>query len=136
MSAPTKPWMTPVLWAAALYNLAWGALVVLFPLAPFRWAAMPPPNYPELWQCLGMVVGVYGVAYALAARDPLRHWPIVLAGLLGKVLGPIGFLLAAMDGRLPWRAGWTILSNDLIWWLPFGVMLAAAWRQSKVASNE
>ena len=128
--------MSRVLWAAAIYNLAWGALLVLFPLAPFRWASMPPPNYPEIWQCLGMVVGVYGVAYALAARDPLRHWPVVLAGLLGKILGPIGFVLAAMDGRLPWRAGWTIVTNDLIWWLPFVMVLRAAWRQSKVASTE
>ena len=124
----TRPWMSRVLYAAAVYNLAWGALVVLFPLAPFRWTGMPPPNYPEIWQCLGMVVGVYGVAYALAARDPLRHWPIVLAGLLGKILGPMGFLYAASQGRLPWRASWTILTNDLIWWLPLAVMLGAAYR--------
>ena len=129
MTAPAKPWMAPVLWAAAIYNLLWGGFVVLYPELPFRWAGMPPPNYPEIWQCLGMVVGVYGVAYALAARDPLRHWPIVLAGLLGKVLGPIGFLHAALAGRLPWRAGWTIVTNDLIWWLPFAAMLAAAWRR-------
>ena len=124
--------MSRVLWAAAIYNLAWGALLVLFPLAPFRWASMPPPNYPEIWQCLGMVVGVYGVAYALAARDPLRHWPVVLAGLLGKILGPIGFLFAALDGRLPWRAGWTIVTNDLIWWLPFAALLWAAWKRKPV----
>jgi hypothetical protein len=122
--------MAPVLWAAAIYNLAWGGFVVLYPELPFRWAGMPPPNYPELWQCIGMMVGVYGVAYALAARDPIRYWPIVLAGLLGKILGPIGFLHAALAGRLPWRAGWTIVSNDLIWWLPFAAMLAAAaWRR-------
>ena len=125
--------MARVLWAAAIYNLAWGGLVVLFPLAPFRWAALPLPNYPEIWQCLGMVVGVYGVAYALAARDPIRHWPIVLAGLLGKILGPIGFVYAAWEGRLPWRAGWTIVTNDLIWWLPFALILAAAWRTRKAS---
>jgi len=122
--------MTCVLWAAAIYNLGWGGFVVLYPELPFRWAGMPPPNYPELWQCIGMMVGVYGVAYALAARDPIRYWPIVLAGLLGKVLGPIGFLHAALAGRLPWRAGWTIVTNDLIWWLPFGVILAASRRRA------
>src|SRR5437868_1506505 len=111
-----RRWMSGVLWAAAAYNVVWGVLVVVFPLAPFRWAGMRPPNYPEIWQCLGMVVGVYGVAYACAAPNPVRHWPIVLAGLLGKVFGPIGFLLAAMRGALPWAAGWTILTNDLIWW--------------------
>lgn len=48
--------MAQVLWAAAIYNLAWGGFVVLYPELPFRWAGMPPPNYPEIWQCLGMVV--------------------------------------------------------------------------------
>lgn len=128
--------MAQVLWAAAIYNLAWGGFVVLFPTALFRWAGMPPPNYPELWQCVGMMVGVYGVAYALAARDPIRYWPIVLAGLLGKILGPIGFLHGALAGRLPWRAGWTIVTNDLIWWLPFAAMLAAAWRRPPVDGRQ
>lgn len=136
MSAPLKTWMAQVLWAAALYNLAWGGFVVLYPELPFRWAGMPPPNYPELWQCIGMMVGVYGVAYALAARDPIRYWPIVLAGLLGKILGPLGFLHAALAGRLPWRAGWTIVTNDLIWWLPFGLLLRAAYRSRAMSDAE
>jgi peroxiredoxin len=117
-------WMTWVLKAAAIYNLAWGTLVVLFPQVPFRWAGMPEPNYPQLWQCIGMIVGVYGIGYWIAAADPRRHWPIVLVGLLGKIFGPIGFLVSALNGSLPWIAGATILTNDLIWWLPFaGILL-------------
>lgn len=114
--------------AAGAYNVAWGGLVVFFPLAPFRWAGLPPPNYPEVWQCLGMVVGVYGLGYAIAATDPVRHWPIVLVGLLGKVLGPLGFLLAALDGRLPWAVGLMNLTNDLVWWVPFALILLRAAR--------
>lgn len=104
-----------VLWVAAAYNLGFGAIVLLFPSLLFLGARMPLPNYPEIWQCLGMVIGVYGIGYAIAARDPARHWVIVLVGLLGKILGPIGFLRAAMLGRLPWRAGWMCVGNDLIW---------------------
>lgn len=85
-------------------------------------------------QCLGMVVGVYGVAYDVAAVDPLRHGPVVCAGLLGKVLGPIGFVAAALDGRLPWVAGWTIVMNDLVWWLPFGLILLRVYRAARSAS--
>jgi peroxiredoxin len=121
-------WMRTVLLAAAVYNIAWGAIVVLFPLLPFEWAGMPLPNYPELWQCIGMIVGVYGVAYAVASYNPYRHWPVVLAGLLGKVLGPMGFINAATHGRLPWRAGWALVTNDLIWWIPFGLILVQAYR--------
>jgi len=120
--------MALVLRLAAVYNLLWGGFVVLFPLVPFRWAGLEPPRYPEIWQCLGMVVGVYGVAYWIAARDPLHHWAIVLVGLLGKVLGPLGFLDAALRGALPWRAGWTLLTNDLVWWFPFTLILLRAWR--------
>jgi len=115
--------------AAAIYNVVWGAFIVLFPSALFEWSGMEPPRYLAIWQCVGMIVGVYGVGYAIAARDPMRHWPIVLVGLLGKVLGPIGFLQAAMTEQLPWRFGWTILSNDLIWWPAFGAILVRVWRQ-------
>jgi peroxiredoxin len=76
------------------------------------------------------LIGVYGVGYLLAAGDPLRHWPIVLVGLMGKVLGPIGFAWSASSGNLPWLFGWTILTNDLIWWVPFGLILRAAWQDS------
>ena len=121
-------WIPNLLNAAAAYNLAWGVFIVLFPPLPFRMAGMEPPNYPALVQCLGMIVGVYGIGYALAARDPITLWPLVLVGLLGKVLGPIGFVYAASIGEFPWSAGWTIFTNDLIWWLPFVAILLHAAR--------
>lgn len=122
-----SPWMQYVLALAAAYNLIWGAAAVLFPNALFQWADMPQPTYTELWQCIGMIIAVYGVGYAVASVDPIRHWPIVLVGLLGKVFGPIGFLQAALHGRLPWRAGWLVVANDLIWWIPFSLILAGSY---------
>ena len=113
---------------AAAYNVAFGAFAVLWPTAWFELASVPVPEQPYLWQCIGMIVGVYGVGYACAARDPLRHWPIVLVGLLGKLLGPIGFVDAALSGQLPWRSGWLILCNDVVWWGPFAAILLAALR--------
>jgi hypothetical protein len=101
---------------------------VLAPELPFRLLGMDLPRYPQIWQCVGMIVGVYGVGYLAAARDPIRHWPIVLVGLLGKVFGPIGFAKALLDGVFPVAFGWTILTNDLIWWIPFGAVLIRAWR--------
>lgn len=120
-----------VLRLAAIYNLAFGAGAVLFPSIWFEAAGLAQPNYPSLWQCIGMIVGVYGVGYWIAARDPRTHWPIVLVGLLGKVFGPIGFLLAASRGELPWRFGVVILTNDLVWWWPFASILLAARRAAK-----
>lgn len=122
---PAPRWARNWLLAAAAYNLIWGAFIVLAPTALFAFADMEPPRYMGIWQCVGMIVGVYGVGYAIAARDPYRHWPIVLVGLLGKVLGPIGFVDAVLSGQLPWRFGWTILTNDLLWWPAFAWIL---WR--------
>lgn len=118
--------MWGVLLAAGIYNLCWGVFVVLFPQAPFRWAGMAPINYPEIWQCVGMIVGVYGIGYIIAAYNPFRHWPIVFVGLLGKILGPIGMAEAIIKERLPLAAAWTCVTNDLIWWFPFALILYRA----------
>ncbi len=117
-------WDRNVLRAAGIYNIAWGAFAILFPSTFFRWVGVDPlPLYPEFWQCIGMIVGVYGVGYWIAGSNPLCHWPIVLVGLLGKVFGPIGFLQAVLNDRLPPLMGLTILTNDIIWWIPFALIL-------------
>lgn len=130
--ASPAPWMRRVLLCAAAYNLAWGLFAIVSPLAVFRWCGFEPlPAYPEIWQCLGMVIGVYGVGYGIAAFDPYRHWAIVFVGLLGKVFGPIGFITSAASGRLPWSFGTMLLFNDLIWWVPFTLIL---WRAARAAN--
>ena len=122
--------MRHVLLAAGIYNLAWGAAVIAFPETLFRFADMKLPRYPQIWQCVGMIVGVYGIGYLIAATNPLRHWPITLVGLLGKVFGPIGLAVALIRGELPLAFGATILTNDLIWWIPFAVILYRAYGRS------
>jgi len=127
-------WMSHMLWAAAAYNIIWGSWVVLRPLDLFQWTGGDPPNYLVIWQCLGMIVGVHGVGFAIAATAPFRHWPVILVALLGKLLGPLGFawmlVTTAGDapGRLPLAWGWTLITNDLIWWIPFASILYQAAR--------
>lgn len=129
-------WMKLTLRIAGIYNVLWGGLAICLPVTFFRWAGFEPlPAYPQFWQCIGMIVGVYGIGYWLAADDPYRHWPIVLVGLLGKILGPIGFLNEMIMGSLPLKLGWTILTNDLIWWLPFALILRQARLHHKLASR-
>ena len=123
--------MSLILYLAAFYNIVWGALVVAWPLLAFRLAGMPSPNYPQLWQCIGMIIGTYGIGYAIAARDPIRHWPIVFVGFLGKILGPIGFFMAVRKGEIPLVASWTIVTNDLIWWIPFAWLLIQVFKLTK-----
>lgn len=92
---------------------------------------MPASDYPEIWQCVGMIVGVYGIGYMIAARNPYKHWPIIFVGLLGKVLGPIGYMNALMANRFTLKAGITNITNDLIWWIPFSVILWKAYYYHK-----
>lgn len=130
-----KPWMRWVLCMAGVYNIAWGGVAILFPLWVFRVTGMELPHYPEFWQCIGMIVGVYGIGYLIAASDPIRHWPIVLVGFLGKVLGPIGFAEALWSERLPLAFGFNIVTNDLIWWIPFFLILSSAWKSRGRSKN-
>ena len=126
---PTAPaWMTRWLVAAGIYNLAWGALTVLVPNWLFDLTGMERPLYPFIWQCVGMIVGVYGIGYLAAAPDPFRHWPIVLVGFLGKIFGPLGYFAGVLDGTVPPAFGVTLPTNDFVWWVPFGLMLYGAFR--------
>jgi hypothetical protein len=108
---------------AALYNLAFGAWASLWPASFFDVFDLAPPLYPAIWRCLGMVVGIYGLAYAYAALRLDRAIPLVALGLLGKVLGPLGWLFTVASGEWPLRTFSLIVFNDLIWWLPFALFL-------------
>ncbi len=142
LNAKQSPrWMSVVLILAAIYNIVWGIWVILRPNDMFDFANIPRPLYPAIWQCVGMIVGVYGVGYACAARDPLRHWPVTLVGFLGKLFGPIGILYGWLTltsespGYLPLRFSVTSLTNDVIWWLPFAAILYAAFKHHNGPSS-
>lgn len=130
----TPAWQRRWLLAAAIYNLLWGTATVLWPSLFFEGLGLEPINYAPIWQCLGMVIGVYGVGYWIAAFDPVRHWSIVFVGLLGKLLGPIGFVAAVWYESLPLQFGLGILPNDVLWWIPFALIVKHAWRQDALAS--
>lgn len=112
---------------AAFYNLAWSAFSVLHPNWLFEHAGMPAARYPEVFAALAMVVGVYGLLYAEVARDPERGFPIAFVGLLGKVLGPIGWLVLVARGTWPPQTFVMCLFNDVIWWPAFALYLRDAW---------
>jgi hypothetical protein len=112
---------------AGLYNLAWGAWSIADPQWLFRFTGMPPANYPAIFSCLGMVVGLYGILYLDVARCPERGWMIAAVGLIGKSLGPIGMLWLILNQSWPRSAFMLCLTNDLIWWLPFALYLHDAW---------
>ena len=116
----------PWAYAAAAYNFAWGLVNILFPGLFFDLLRIDRPNYLPIWQVVGMFVLVYAPAYFWTGRHPDRYPHLIVLGLLGKVLGPLGFLLAIATSGFPVLFGATILTNDLIWWPAFVVYLRRA----------
>lgn len=53
-------WMSAVLLAVVVYSVLWGGFVVLFPFAVFRLVGIELPNYPQIWQR----IGIYSVGYS------------------------------------------------------------------------
>lgn len=118
-----EKWMQATLVAAGIYHILWGAAVVLFPAFWFRLAGLMPPDYPQLWQAVGMMSGIFGIGFLIAATNPLRHWTLILVGLLIKIAGPAGFLYYFAMGALPGEIFRMFITNDLIWWIPFSMIL-------------
>jgi hypothetical protein len=116
-------WMATLMKAAAIYNILWGAWVVLFPLHFFDLVGMEQPTHPMIWQGMGMVIGVYGLGYWWSSYNPMRHWPIIAVGALGKIFGPLGFFMNYFMGIVPFSFFYTLIFNDFLWWIPFFLIL-------------
>jgi small multidrug resistance pump len=112
---------------AALYNIVWGVFFVFFPNVIFNILAIPVPNYIELWQCFGLVLGLFGIGYFIASFSPITHWLIVFVGFLCNVFGAILFLKAYIFGSLPLNFFSLVLLIDVLWILPFYYFLLYAY---------
>jgi hypothetical protein len=118
-----EPYYRIVFLLAAAYNVGFALWTAVQPLGFFEIFGLAPPNHPAIWQCLGMVIGVYGAGYAWAAVRLDQAKPIIALGLLGKILGPIGWVAIVGSGDWPVRTFTLIAFNDLAWWLPFSLFL-------------
>jgi len=116
---------------AGIYNIAWGIYSAANPQWLFRFTGMPLENHPEVFACLAMVIGLYGILYLEVARVPERGWLLAAVGLAGKILGPIGMARLILSGQYPVSAGILCVTNDLVWWIPFAIYLYDSWPQFK-----
>lgn len=120
--APIAGWPQVVLMLAGAYNIVFGLWAIFLPHQYFSLNGLEPVN-TNLWQCVGMIVGLYGLAYLIASSDIARFWPIVMIGLLGKIFGPIGYIFHLFTGQTNASGLVVILFNDLVWWIPFTLIL-------------
>jgi hypothetical protein len=90
-----------ILWAAAAFNLVIGG------------ASLMQGGASRNGRVTGLLVGCFGVVYALVASDPARFLPVLWAGVLGK-LGVIAILAPAVRrGDLPRGVGWVLAGDGL-----------------------
>lgn len=129
-----RRWHRGVFIAAGTYNIAWGVYSALDPQWLFRFAGMPVANYPAVFACLAMVIGLYGVLYLDVARRPEAGWLIIAVGLTGKMLGPLGLIWLIYTGQWPLRTIVLSVTNDVIWWIPFLLYLHDAWPRFRIGS--
>ena len=120
---PRRKFHRVIFIAAGSYNIVWGLYSVWDPQWLFRYSGLPLQNHPQIFACLGMVVGLYGLIYLEVARVPERGWLMAAVGLVGKLLGPIGLAGLIYSGTWPKSTIVLCLTNDLIWWLPFALYL-------------
>ena len=119
----TPGWMRAVLMAAGLYHLGFGIWANAWPHLWFDWMGIEQPNHPFLWRGIGLVAAALGAGFLIAARNPVRHWPIVLVGFAKASLGITGLGMAVFHQDLPLCTLWMLLVDDLVWWLPFAMIL-------------
>lgn len=121
----TPCWMRKVLLAAGIYHLLFAGWAVLWPHLYFDWIGADRPNHPLLWQGVGIIMGILGVCFLIAAKNPIHHWMVALVGFTKFSLGVIGFGLAIFQHEIPLHSVWMVTADDLIWWPPFAGILWA-----------
>ncbi|MBK6487215.1 MAG: redoxin domain-containing protein [Gemmatimonadetes bacterium] len=122
-------WLRQSLVFAGAWHLVLGASIMIAPGTFFTLTGLAHPNYVQMWQGAGLLAAVMGIGYAIAARNPLRYWPVILIGLIPKIISPIGVVWDFWQRELPTALGTLVLVNDVVWWVPFSMLLWYAVRE-------
>jgi len=125
----TPHWQHIALLVAGLQCLIWGVFIIVWPeRSSLAYGFAQPPAELFLWQGTGLVIVLFGIGYMIASINPSHHWVIVLIGLLSKSLGPIRMAWSVKQGDISSRVLYLIPINDLIWLIPFGLILLRVYR--------
>lgn len=121
-------WMRVVLVAAGFYHLAFALWAVLCPSHALGWFACTGPGHPLMLQMFGVISAILGLGLVIAAKNPIRHWPIVLLGSIESIVAIVMIGSAVFHEDLPSAALILLAANDIIWLPFFGLILWAALR--------
>lgn len=107
---------------AALFNFAVGLPLLLAPVAFYTALKQPVPTDLLSVQTAALLISVFGVGYAMVARDPAANRPVVWLGLLGKAPLPLMVWLQVQAGKASMSA-FQLTLGDLVFSILFLVFL-------------
>ncbi len=115
--------MRIVLISAGIYHLLFAIWANCWPNLFFDWIGIERLNHPIMWRAFGGAMGILGICFLYAARNPISHWRVIVVGFLKFSLALIAATVAIARGEIPLQAIWMFALDDLIWWLPFIAIL-------------
>jgi hypothetical protein len=105
---------------AAVFNMLVGLPLVLAPGAFYGALGQAAPDDILSVQTAGLLIAVFGVGYAMVARDPPAHRAIVWLGVIGKTPLPILTWLQIQAGKASMDTLFVALGD----WVFVGLFLA------------
>ena len=131
--APLRPRMFWLLIVAGLYNIALGINTVARPASGFEAFGLPQPELMLFVELVGLMVVVFGVGYLMVAFRPLANRGVLALGIFGKSLVALCGLIYVARGVLPPSYLAVVIFSDLIWLVPFALILARLQRLAALA---
>ena len=129
--------MRYLLWFAGCYNLLVGLSLVVFYHETFKTLNLfgEKPESMFFVQLFGILVGLFGVGYIVVARNPVENRNVLLLGLLSKGLGSVLGIGYVVLGKLPPAFLVLLFFADMIYLVPFGVILRRLQRAAAAGSR-
>lgn len=114
-----------VFWVAAAFNMAVGGALLLGADAIVATFGGPAPGQKLIIHTAALLIMVFGLGYAMVARNLRAHTGIVSLGVVGKLTMPIIGAIHYAQGEIPLNALLLTL-GDLV----FAVLFVIFLRQS------
>ncbi len=121
-----RPWMQYLLLAAGIYNILWGLIAFVRPNYFLTQLHIDFANSAMISKAVGFLEIVFGLAYLMASQKPFKHWLIIFVGFIVKLCIAIAYGYYMSRGLAPEQMKFMVIANDVIWLLPFGVILYRA----------
>lgn len=118
--------MPLVLCLAGLYCVAFALVTLAWPDHAYAQTGMDASGHHMLVRVIGMFYLVFGCSYFLAARDPIRHWRIVLLCVMKILIVLAAGFYAWWNKLLASPLILFLMIDDLLWLLPFLMILWAS----------